>query len=725
MLKLLAALLIAICPLGMAPALAADAQGPAFELAVMQTPIGTPLDDIISGRAQPGFTPVLTTGFPLEPADGQVTWVRIRTQLPPAPPGGWRLAVSRAPLDRLELRVHPPGEIIGKDSFYSTGRGSTPWPASFEFTLPADRVGPSTFYLQLQSRVRGGVHLRLRDAATVQAEEDAARRFFRLVYGLLLTVLVLALVRQLQDDRAGALPLAGAALGIWLACLGVNGHLYSLPEIALLSDLGATVPQALLLLGAGPLVLATRHYSGLVKSAPALVPWMRGLGWGLLAIAAYGLLATSTPPTVLQWLARVGYSVAGLACLLMLLLDARSHRWVPLLTLLATSAAVALRVLADAQKVPATLHTLYGWQLLLAITLALYLLLPWARSYFQQWQIRRRAVKPEPTAEEKIAVARSRLEASLQSGLQNAADGDLNWIAFRRLLDGLKPVLPQSSAAVVAMHYHGEDLLQVEPLTAEPRYRALLQQRATLLKNLSRLRAPQQVGVDFDGPLGPLDPVQLAIIPLPVARPGWGALLVERQADVTYSEAELALCAEFAAMAMLAGEEASSAVNAQRTADTDPATGVLRVEPFRLALARHLETARLKQLPLCLLHVLVDQVPRLRESGGETAVAAGMRPVAELLREEIDHGDVVGRATGDGFLLVAPGKRLLPAREYADRLRAAVSRLAVDPRIAPGLSVSIGVAQAGAEDRDPGALAERAGSAAQIAFKNGGNQIFS
>ncbi|MBP6597000.1 MAG: diguanylate cyclase, partial [Arenimonas sp.] len=99
--------------------------------------------------------------------------------------------------------------------------------------------------------------------------------------------------------------------------------------------------------------------------------------------------------------------------------------------------------------------------------------------------------------------------------------------------------------------------------------------------------------------------------------------------------------------------------------------------------------------------------------------------VVDLLREEIEYGDVLGRAGSDGLLVVAVGKRLLPAREYADRLRAAIARLAVDPRIAPALTVSVGVAQAGAEDRDAAALVERAGAAAQIALKNGGNQIFS
>lgn len=322
-------------------------------------------------------------------------------------------------------------------------------------------------------------------------------------------------------------------------------------------------------------------------------------------------------------------------------------------------------------------------------------------------------------------MARERLLASLDSGLQNAADGDLKWIAFRRLLDGLKPVLPQTSAAVVAMHFHGENLLQVEPKDAEARYRELLGQRSTLLKNLSRLRAPQQIGIDFDGPEGPLDQVQLAIIPLPVEKPGWGALLVERQANVTYSDSELALCAEFAAMAMMAGEEAANKLKDQRNADTDPATGVYRREPLDQLLQGQLDKARQKQTPLCVLCVLVDQMGRLRETGGEESAIAGLRPVAELLREESDYGDLLGRAGPDGFLLVSPGKALMQARDYADKLRAAVARMAVDPRISAALTVSIGVAQSAGNERDARTLVERAAKVAQIAAKNGGNQIFS
>jgi diguanylate cyclase (GGDEF)-like protein len=437
------------------------------------------------------------------------------------------------------------------------------------------------------------------------------------------------------------------------------------------------------------------------------------------------LLGSSLTPLQVQWTAWIGNGLALLACLLMLLLDSRSYRWAPLLTLLAAAVAVVVRVLADHQVLPPTLLNLYGWQPLLAVTVALYLALPWIRARLQRWAVRKRAEPPEPSAAEKIEQARARLLDSLQAGLKSAADGDLKWIAFRRLLDGLRPVLSQTSAAVVAMHFHGEDLMQVEPPEAEGRYRELLAQRTTLLKNLSRLRAPQQIGIDFDGPAGPLEQVQLAVIPLPIPKPGWGALLVERQADVTYSDAELALCAEFAAMAIMAGEEAAGAVNAQKTAETDPATGVLRADAILQRLDKHMETARLKQAPLSVLCLQLDQVAALRGASGEVGATAGLRPVAELLLEAAEYGDLLGRSGPDGFLLVVPGKRLLQAREYAERLRAAVSRLRIDPRIATSLSLSVGVAQAGPDERSPAGILERATRAAQIASKNGGNQIFS
>ena len=708
----------------LAPGVRAQAPQPRLDLAVMETPAGTTLDDILTGRAQPGFTPVLTPGFPFTAREDRVLWVRIRTDLP-AGEHDWRLGVVRVPLEHLRLRVHPPGDVIARDSFFSRGDGQRPWPAHFDLPLPAGLSGPTELYLELEGRVMGGLHVSLREADVARAEEIESRFWFRVVYALFLAVAVLSLVRHAEDSRAGALSVGVAAFCSWLACLGINGHLYSLPEVALLSGLGAVVPQALFLLGAGPVVLATLHYSGLAKSAPPLVGWMRALGWLLVAAALFAFTLPAHASITLQWVTWFSYPVALVACMVMLVLDSRNYRWAPLLTWLAMGGAVLLRVLADHQVVEANWWTLYGWQLLLALAMFQYLALPWARARLQRWAMRKRAEPPPPSAEQKIEAAREKLMASLQHGLQHADDDDVAWIAYRRLLDGLKSVLSQDSSAVVGEHADGEELLQVEPKSAESRYRDLLRERATLLRNLSKLKAAQQVGFDFDGPEGPLEKVQLAVIPLPIPKPGWGALLVERPADVTYSEAELALCAEFAAMAVVAGEEASGTVSAQRQAETDPATGVFRHEAIRERLQQMLDAARLRQTPFSVLWIELDQVPGLREAGGEVAVVAALRPVAALLREEISHGDLVGRNSGGGFLVLAPGKKLLQAREYAEKLREAVSHMVVDPRIAPTLSISVGIAQAGPDERKPDELAGRAANAARVATRNGGDQIFS
>lgn len=713
--------------LAMAPGGGVSAQaGPTavpLQLAWMETPLEATLDDILTGRAQPGFTPVLSQGLPFVARQDRVLWVRIRAELPTA--GDWHLDINRVPLDRLRLRDRE-GRLLAEDSFFARGPEIATWPAVFTLPLPAREAGPVEFYLETKGTVMGGLHLALRRQADSDRLEAEARRNFRWVYGVLLLVAVLSLVRHMEDAQSGALAVGAAAFCSWLACLGINGHLYSLPEIALLSGRGAAVPQALFLLGAGPLVLATRHYAGVARAAPWLSSWTAVLGWLLVALALYGLFMVQGYQAIgLQWLAMIGYAVALLTCLLMLLLDSRSYRWGPVLALLAVALGVAVRLLADRQVLSASWTSLYGWQALLALAMVFYLGLPWIRARLQRWAARKRATPPEPSLEEKIEAARQRLMQSLQQGLAHADDDDMTWIAYRRLLEGLKSVLPQLSSAVVGLQPDGEPLMYVDPPDAEARYRELMSQRTTLVRNLSKLKAPQQVGMDFDGPEGPLEKVQLAVIPLPIPKPGWGALLVERTADTHYSDAELALCAEFAAMASMAGEEAADVIGAQRAADTDPATGTWKAEVTRELLQERIAKARLKQQPLSLLYFVLDQLPALREAGGEVGAAAGLKPLAELLRDEMAHGDLLGRSGPDGFLLVAHGKRLAEAREYADRLRAAVQRMAVDPRVAPFLTVSVGIAQAGPEEREAAGLVDRAGKAAHIASKNGGNQIFS
>jgi GGDEF domain-containing protein len=241
------------------------------------------------------------------------------------------------------------------------------------------------------------------------------------------------------------------------------------------------------------------------------------------------------------------------------------------------------------------------------------------------------------------------------------------------------------------MNYHHSDLLIVEPRDAEGRYRQLLQQRGQLLRNLSRSRAPQQVSLDFDGPKGPLPHVQFAVIPLPIARPGWGALLVERDASVEYSEAELDLCAEFAALATTAGDDAAEAMEARRANEYDAQSGVYRREVIEKLLKQAHDAAISQRTTLAVLRVGLDGNP------------ATIATLADVVRDEIHYGDSVGRLGESELLVLLPERTVVAAREIGERVLSSARKA--------GVTVGVGISATQAGERTGVDVLDRAAKA--------------
>jgi GGDEF domain-containing protein len=415
---------------------------------------------------------------------------------------------------------------------------------------------------------------------------------------------------------------------------------------------------------------------------------------------------------------------SSLACAIALLSEPRHWRWVPAVVWLAMVPALLAIALGTAQVLPSTRLVTRGFQLLLALQLAIYLGLPWLREWRSERERKRRGGTIELSAEEKIAHAREWMIRSLQAGIENASDdGDMEWIAYRRLMGGLKPVLPQTAAAVIAMNYHSEDLLLVEPRSAEPRFQMLLAQRGSLLKNLSRSLAPQQIGVDFTGPEGPLQQVLLAVIPLPIDRPGWGALVIERMPGVSYSEAELDLGTEFAALATTAGDEAATVMLQRRAAEIEPESGVYRAGMAESLLRRAQDAAIAKRKPLSLLRIGVDGFAQFASQEANATVA---RLVADLVRDEIDYGEMILRMHDDQFLVLLPARPIGEARTLGERLCLAVRKLGLP--LGEGsdggvVGLSVGASQMLIGERTAQQALDRAGRALAKARQYGGNQV--
>lgn len=681
--------------------------------AYMEAPTGTALEDILANRTRTGFIPVLDDGVHVLARPGHSIWVRLRVRASAAEPRSW-VWIDRQAIDLIRLyRPGPPALVIDETGLAAgKNRGQVPWPDAFELSLPTT-TEPATWYLELHGQGHLNLAPRLLTDAQRSRRNSVNSWLYGLLYGGFLFVAALAAYRH-RRFGGRAMWIAVAALASLFAALVSNYHLQlTLGGVATSSLAG--LPAALWILACTPLLWATEQFAGIDHNIPMLATGFNRLGVLLLLLGMAALYVPASYLGSLQWGGLLALCAVALVCVFSLLFDPRQWRWASILVWLALLPALGMIVLWIVQLPPGGRLARRGFEFILLLQLSLYLFLPWIRQLWQQRARNRRALVPDVGAAEKIAEAREFLLSSLQTGLENATGGDLEWIAYRRLLGGLQPVLPQQAAAVAAMNYHNADLLLVEPKSAEPRFQLLLAQRSALLKSLSRAKAPQQITIDFDGPEGPLESVRLAIIPLPIEKPGWGVLLIERAEGTVYSDDELEMGAEFAALATTAGDEADRMIKARLSDEIDAESGVYRRDMIDQILTRLQEVAFRQSTKLSVLHIGIDKSEEIAP-GQLPAIA---RALANLIREEVDYGETVGRLTPDQFMVLAPGRAIGVARELGERICAEVLK----QYPGGGLTVSIGVSQMMAGEHSAQFMRVRAINALGKARLYGGNQV--
>lgn len=686
-------------------------------MAIVEAPSAVSLDQIVSGRAKIGFTPVVSDGIHATGRPGTTIWLRIRTQLP-ADDQPRFVSLPRQAIDSLRLHVEgDQGNPVASTGIAQTDQ-AVRWPDSFVLALPTSAPRSVTLYLEINGQGHLNLRPRVIDQAQWRERARASSLAYDLLYSGLLGIFVIAVLRRgLTGERT--LRVAAAAFGSLCAAVVGNYHL----QLSLGGASLAAIPElpvVLWVMACAPLLWATQQYAGFERTSPSLGKLLDRAGFALLVLALVILVLPAWLLPHVQVTGLVVVAVTSVVCAAVLLADPRQWRWLPALAWLAMVPALLAIALGFEQLLPATRMVTRGFQLLLALLLVIYLFAPWIRGALQERQRRMRGGGAEQSAEQKIAHAREWMIRSLQAGMENASDeGDMEWIAYRRLMGGLKTVLPQNAAAVIAMNYHNEDLLLVEPKTAEPWFQMLLAQRGSLLKNLSRSLAPQQIGVDFTGPEGPVQQALLAVIPLPIERPGWGVLVIERSSSVSYSEPELDLCTEFAALATTAGDEAATVMHLRQTTEIDPESGVYRGEMVEQLLRRAHETATLKRKPLSMLRVAIDGFELLSPESSATVA----RVVADMVREEIDYGETIARVEPGQFLVLLSGRPIGEARALAERVCAAVKKLGLAIAHEAVLGLSIGVSQMLMGERTPQLALERAARAVAKARQYGGNQV--
>lgn len=335
------------------------------------------------------------------------------------------------------------------------------------------------------------------------------------------------------------------------------------------------------------------------------------------------------------------------------------------------------------------------------------------------------ALHQESRASLQLEQLRRRFQEALRElAKATTAEGDLEWKALRLLLQYAAETVPARSLSVTATGYRGFDYLLTEPMTAKAQICALLSERSATLKGICRSRKPVQVSLDLPGSAGSTTAVKVAVVPLAIARPGWGALLLHRPNEEDFAADELETLADLAGMAIEVIDEGAEKAELKREAELDPLTGLLSKRAGDVRLDALLRNAHAGKTPLCLLFVDFDLFRPLNEKHGVAAGDACLRAVAEALRPLLGRENVMFRQGGDEFIAIVPGQTAEQVRELAERMRAEVAGLRVQVGQATiKLTVSIGIADRGPAEEPTQRIIDRAERAAGAAKGGGRNRI--
>jgi diguanylate cyclase (GGDEF)-like protein len=182
-------------------------------------------------------------------------------------------------------------------------------------------------------------------------------------------------------------------------------------------------------------------------------------------------------------------------------------------------------------------------------------------------------------------------------------------------------------------------------------------------------------------------PEAVACVPLIARERLLGVLSIYRTGpEQRFSDEEIELVADFAAVAALALDNARSRAELELLAQTDDLTGLANRRHFRRELEREIAAAHRDREPLSLLLLDLDNFKAINDTHGHERGDAALQTVAASIQERLRPGDLAARVGGDEFVVMLPHT----GRAQADALAQGIAS-SINHGLAPlGATVSIG-----------------------------------
>jgi diguanylate cyclase (GGDEF)-like protein len=216
------------------------------------------------------------------------------------------------------------------------------------------------------------------------------------------------------------------------------------------------------------------------------------------------------------------------------------------------------------------------------------------------------------------------------------------------------------------------------------------------------------------------DPGNVLTLPLYSDGTPLGVLVLESgQHGARIERRAVEMLERFVSQAALALTNARLLAQVRALAAADGLTGVANRRTFDAQLAAEVDRSVRTGRPLSVILFDVDHFKRLNDTFGHQAGDEALRRVAATLSAAARGVDLVARYGGEEFVVILPETGLAEAAEAAERLRAAVEQVAVEPRV----TASLGVATFPGSALDPAGLVAAADEALYAAKQQGRNRV--
>lgn len=165
---------------------------------------------------------------------------------------------------------------------------------------------------------------------------------------------------------------------------------------------------------------------------------------------------------------------------------------------------------------------------------------------------------------------------------------------------------------------------------------------------------------------------------------------------------------------------------ASTAARTDELTGLNNLRAFKEQADTLFSYTRRYGVPLCALLLDIDHFKQINDTHGHAAGDKVLQAVVRRIKMTLREADLCGRLGGEEFGVLLAGTDMYEAVQIAEKLRFAVQAIEVPINdTILHVTISVGVAEAGAACPDTSTLLAQADAAMYHAKSNGRNQVYS